>query len=184
MKTLEKLTLKEMEKEFVTINELEQANFLGGSDGGNVVINAIRYGFGQNTTVSQFTACAFDNNGNISNTMTGYFLEPAYNGGSNGPDTAIPYGQYSVVPSTFKGQPGYYEVANVPGRTDVKIHSGNFENQTTGCPLTGTSVGGSGGNEDYYVNKSKDKLTELTNFFKANGGDGIILNIGTVVNHE
>jgi len=183
MKKLEKLTLKEMEKEFVTINELEQAKFFGGIDGSSVVINAIRYGFGQNTTVSQFTACAFDSNGNITNTVTGYFLEPAYDGGSNGYDTAIPYGQYSVVPSTFKGKPGFYEVANVPGRTYIKIHTGNYDDDTTGCFLPGTTAG-SYPNGDYFVNSSDDKRIELTNFLNTNGCDGITLNIGTLVNYE
>ncbi len=184
MKKLEKLTLKEMGKEFVTISKCEQANYLGGEDGDSVVIEATRYGFGQNTTISQFTASAFNNNGNIIHTMSGYFLEPAYNGGSNGSDTAIPYGAYNVISSTFNGQSGYYEVENVPNRTLIKIHSGNYGSQTSGCMLTGTSVGGSGGEGDFYVNSSRDKRIELTQFLEDYGSDGITLSIGTIINNE
>ncbi len=34
-----------------------------------------------------------------------------------------------------------FEVLNVPGRTNIKIHPGNFDEDTEGCILLGSSVG-------------------------------------------
>lgn len=70
----------------------------------------------------------------------GYTLEPGYsdltcakpNGG------AIPYGGYCtnlVYSNKFKRD--LPEVIDVPGRTGIFFHSGNFPNDTDGCILLG-----------------------------------------------
>lgn len=172
MRKLGKLTLKELEGELETVDQLEIIQLLGGE---NVVINTIRHGYGNESTLSSFTATAYDDEGNVMNEMTGYFLEPAYDEGSNGADTAIPYGTYNVISSTYNGNPGYFEIANVSGRSQIKIHAGNFHEDTTGCLLPGTNTAISG--SDYEVYSSRAKLTELTNFLNNYGNDGIQINI-------
>ena len=39
------------------------------------------------------------------------------------------------------GQTQTYEVMNVPGRTNIKIHPGNTDDNTFGCILLGSTIG-------------------------------------------
>ena|ERR1700677_528551 len=54
----------------------------------------------------------------------------------------IPAGTYTCRRGTFTLAGGvpteYFEVTNVPGHTDILIHPGNFENDSSGCILIGT----------------------------------------------
>ncbi len=53
-------------------------------------------------------------------------------------ETAIPYGTYTVVMSySNKFQKYLPEILNVPGFTGIRIHSGNTQVDTSGCPLPG-----------------------------------------------
>jgi natural product precursor len=174
MKKLGKLNLQEMKQQMLSVKEFELSQLLGGSCDTRVEITVSRFGLGSDSTVSTFTATAVDMDGTpLGADVTGYFLEPGWDGGSNGADTAIPTGGYGVVQSTFNGNPGYYEVANVPDRTEIKIHTGNYHTDTTGCLLPGTSYG-QDASGNYYVNQSDDKRIELTNLLDTYGSDGCV----------
>lgn len=52
--------------------------------------------------------------------------------------TAIPAGRYRITMETSpRFGPSTLTVNNVPGFTGVRIHSGNTEEDTEGCPLVG-----------------------------------------------
>lgn len=52
--------------------------------------------------------------------------------------TAIPYGEYNVVLSmSNRFKKVLPEVLNVPGYSGVRIHAGNTDKDTHGCPLVG-----------------------------------------------
>jgi hypothetical protein len=60
----------------------------------------------------------------------------------NAPNVScIPQGTYEVVllPSARWGKPMPH-IQNVPGRSEIEIHIGNFERDTDGCVLLGTRV--------------------------------------------
>lgn len=56
-------------------------------------------------------------------------------------ESSIPAQQYICrrIDSPKYGET--FEILNVPGRSDILIHSGNFINNTKGCVLLGTSYG-------------------------------------------
>lgn len=175
MKKLTRKSLDEMSKGMQKISELEQRLFVGGS---TVSISVNRSFYGTSSTMSYFEATAYDDSGNVIDSMSGMFLEPEADYDrctSAGSDTAIQYGTYSVVPSTFHGQSGYYEVSGVDGRSGILIHAGNSGGDTSGCFLPGTSGHQSGSN--YTVSQSGDKLRELNDFLSRYGGGGITMNV-------
>ncbi|GJH29296.1 DUF5675 family protein [Caballeronia novacaledonica] len=79
-----------------------------------------------------------------------YTLEPTYREKPGIPvsvwkimgKTAIPVGSYPVE-VTFFSQAKYYSpiLSDVPGFTGIRIHIGNFPNDTDGCILVGTKLG-------------------------------------------
>ena len=55
-------------------------------------------------------------------------------------DTAIPRGVYKIIVSrSVRFNKRMPEVLNVPNFTGIRIHGGNTEAQTLGCPLLGLS---------------------------------------------
>lgn len=56
-------------------------------------------------------------------------------------DSRIPAGTYTVVPYSSEKHPNTYLVQNVPGRSYILFHIGNFESDTLGCILIGASAG-------------------------------------------
>lgn len=56
-------------------------------------------------------------------------------------DSCIPAGTYTCVPYTSSSHSDVYEVQDVPGRTYILFHSGNFESDTLGCILIGNIAG-------------------------------------------
>jgi hypothetical protein len=55
--------------------------------------------------------------------------------------SCIPAGKYNCVPYSSKKYPDVWKILNVPGRTDILIHVGNYERNTKGCVLVGSNVG-------------------------------------------
>jgi hypothetical protein len=73
--------------------------------------------------------------------VSGYTLEPP------GPSSTIENsgkrisaGEYDLVPFSSAKHPDVFEVANVPGRSAILIHTGNLPEHTAGCLLPGTST--------------------------------------------
>lgn len=180
MKKLEKLSLKQMEQEMPVIGSEEQSGLIGGS-GSCVDVNCSRIVYGADSTVTYFVAKAYDNGICIA-TMTGYFLEPRVDSSlatTENSDTAISEGTYVIQSSTYNGESGYYEVSNVHGRTNIKIHAGNYADDTSGCLLPGNNYTGDPNcPNDYAVENSGATLNSLTSFFNAYGTNGITMNIG------
>lgn len=145
-----------------------------------VSISVSRSFYGDSSTMSYFVATAYDSGGNVIATLSGMFLEPgAYYDRSKveGSDTAIMPGTYKVVESTFKGEPGYYEVSGVEGRTAIKIHSGRTGKHTSGCFLPGVSGSLNPSTGEYQVSDSDAKSKELTNFLNRYGAGGITMSV-------
>ena len=76
--------------------------------------------------------------------------------------TAIPYGRYEVAitwSNRFKCL--MPEILSVPGFSGIRIHSGNRENETLGCPLTGFE------RNDTSVTRSREAFKALFAILKA-----------------
>lgn len=56
-------------------------------------------------------------------------------------DSRIPNGIYICVPYDGATHKKVYLVKNVPGRTAILLHTGNFESETKGCILLGDELG-------------------------------------------
>ncbi|WP_286833792.1 MULTISPECIES: DUF5675 family protein [unclassified Proteiniphilum] len=170
-------SLAELAKRMPVLSEEVQSSCIGG---GTVKITVNRSFYGDNSTMSYFLATAYDDDGNVVSSMSGMFLEPTTDYDqctTSGSDTAIKYGTYDVVPSTYHGQSGYYEVTGVDGRTGIKIHAGNTGNDTEGCLLPGTSGTYNSETGKSTVSESRKKLNELTDFLNQYGDSGITIQI-------
>jgi len=138
------------------INKLEQTFFIGGDF--FIIIKVKRSQFGANSTVSTYTTEVWDHCGNKIDwipSQSGVFLEPKYDPSKatiEGSNTAIKAGMYTVT----KRANGRYDVNNVPGRTDVEIHTGTTYGNTTGCLLAGKSATKSG--DDFQITAGTSSL--------------------------
>ncbi|MEY8685302.1 DUF5675 family protein [Bacteroides sp. AN502(2024)] len=148
------------------------------TSGVRVVVNLNRTDFGNDSTLGHYMATAYDAAGCVVGQITGVMLEPGRDYDREtvaGSDTAIPSGTYNVVPSTYHGQSGYYQVEGVSGRSAILIHPGNTGNDTLGCLLPGTT--GVTGVGDPTVSNSRSACSELFDFFERNGSSGVTINI-------
>ncbi|WP_224067561.1 DUF5675 family protein [Vibrio penaeicida] len=97
-----------------------------------LVIKVTRIKQSTDTTLSRFKI-----EGQTSNM---YFLEP---GGPDsnvaGSDKRITAGRYKLKKYSSAKYPKAYELVNVPGRTKILIHGGNYHDDTLGCLLPGKS---------------------------------------------
>lgn len=166
----------------------------------NVVVNTNRLWYGKDSTVSAFLATAYDEQGNVVDSMRGYFLEPGtdYNRAKKeGSDTAIMSGSYEVIPQaemrkriaerrTLNGERiiehdiklryNWY-IDNPPGRSGIAIHSGRDGRNTTGCFIPGDSISSNKEKTDYSI-IDKGKREKLFRFFNDYGQNGIRINVG------
>lgn len=70
---------------------------------------------------------------------TFYFCEPPWQ--NNTPFVScIPEGEYSVKPD-MTGEYRGFELQNVPGRSQIEIHTGNTADDTQGCLMPGFGLG-------------------------------------------
>ena len=56
--------------------------------------------------------------------------------------SCIPTGKYALIPRKYnRGGYNAYEIMDVPGRTEIKIHKGNRAKDVQGCIAPGTELG-------------------------------------------
>ncbi|MDE7388714.1 MAG: hypothetical protein K2M97_05620 [Muribaculaceae bacterium] len=151
-------------------------NAYSGNSGGvnyeRIRIGVSRFGFGNTSTISRFIANAYDENGNIIETISGYFLEPEFDTDRNtigGSDTAIPGGTYTVCPALHNQKSGFFEIEGVSGRTAIHIHPGNYGTDTEGCFLPGQSYNYNPNTNEYSTNNSVSAFSEFQNFMNRHG---------------
>lgn len=133
------------------------------------------------STLSYFTAVAYDENGRIMSQtkIKGYFLERVidYDKATvSQSDTAILKGEYNIIPAV-DGQRFHWYLQNVPGRYGIAIHAGNKYSDGEGCLLTGTSYSYDKTNDAYKVADSRDMLAKLEGMFSTYGKGNITITI-------
>ena len=162
----------------------------------NVVVNSTRKWYGKNSTVSTFTATAYNEQNEKIDSMKGYFLEPHVNYDSAkiaNSDKAIMYGTYNVIPKAKleerinkqrrewgeKNVNLKYDwyLDNVPGRSGIAIHGGKNGDHTSGCLLPGDTLKYDEEAQDYTIKDYTSRKDALFNFFKQYGKNGIKINI-------
>ena len=72
----------------------------------------------------------------------------------------IKAGKYLLAHYSSPMYKDVYQLKNVPGRTSILIHSGNFFEDTSGCLLPGMGWG-TKPDKNYYVTSSKMALKEV-----------------------
>ena len=95
--------------------------------------------------------------------IEGYTLEPPDLGNKRNV-SCIPAGEYEAYirdKNTSKWDYDCLQLVDVPNRTDIQLHAGNYPKNTVGCILVGSLQGHNA------VWKSKDKLKELVNFCRG-----------------
>ena len=162
----------------------------------SVVVNSTRKWYGKNSTVSTFTATAYNEQNEKIDSMKGYFLEPHINYDSAkiaNSDKAIMHGTYNVIPKAKleerinKQRREWGEknvnlkfdwyLDNVPGRSGIAIHGGKNGDHTSGCLLPGDTLKYDEETQDYTIKDYTSRKDALFNFFKQYGKDGIKINI-------
>lgn len=164
----------------------------------NVVVNTRRLHYGKKSTVSEFTAMAYDARGNKVDSINGYFLEPETDfdrAKMKNSDTSIMQGNYNVISkadlekkiNTERKKRGEEDihltykwyVDSVPGRSGIAIHTGNYGDDTKGCFLPGENYSYDKTSGTYNVWISKKKTKELFDFFDNYGRNGIKINVNS-----
>ena len=164
-----------------------------------VVVNTSRLWYGDDSTASAFIATAYDEQGNRIDSMEGYFLEPATDydlAKVANKDRAIMSGTYDVITQkemkkriSEKTKQREENIAlrydwyidEVPGRSGIAIHIGNYGKDTEGCFLPGNKVNYDSITNKCSVSNSTVKTKELFGFFDKYGQNGIKINIGPEV---
>lgn len=78
--------------------------------------------------------------------------------------SCIPSGSYDVVVRTSPKHSKHYHILNVPNRTYILIHTGNYHTQILGCILVGsdfTDINGDGCLDVTSSRKTLDKILKL-----------------------
>ncbi|WP_232304731.1 DUF5675 family protein [Agarivorans gilvus] len=96
-----------------------------------------------------------------------YVLEP---GGPDsqqeGSDHRISTGTYKLKPYSSPKYKNVYQLLNVPGRTNILIHAGNYHQDTLGCLMPGKTSGKSS-NGEYHVGNSRTATKEIFEYIAA-----------------
>lgn len=91
-----------------------------------------------------------------------------------GSDKRIEAGTYKLVPYSSAKYKNVYELKNVPGRTKILIHPGNFHDDTEGCLMPGHKWGFmSEFDKQYKVSSSRAAFKEIAS--KIKNFDSIIV---------
>ena len=76
-------------------------------------------------------------------------------------NSRIPAGIYTVIKHTSPRFGKCFWVQNVPGRSEILIHAGNFNTDTLGCILPGSALEDINGDSERDVINSKATMTKL-----------------------
>lgn len=76
-------------------------------------------------------------------------------------ESCIPLGNYKVSPRQSAKYNKHYHIQDVPGRSLVLIHIGNFYTQTKGCILVGRGIADINGDSYKDVTNSKETMQKL-----------------------
>ncbi|WP_067216753.1 DUF5675 family protein [Marinomonas gallaica] len=91
---------------------------------------------------------------------TWYILEPSGpDSTTEGSDQRIPQGTYRVTSYSSPKYPDAFELKDVPGRTYILIHPGNFHSNTEGCLMPGKVK--MSDNNDLAVGRSRVAFNEI-----------------------
>lgn len=92
-----------------------------------------RYKYGKDSTIGRLI---------IDGQVCGYTLEDEVRSGEKVPgETAIPAGEYKItIDFSTRFQKDMVHILDVPGFTGIRIHAGNTDANTDGCPLLGAKV--------------------------------------------
>jgi len=83
-------------------------------------------------------------------------LELAWNDNKKS-ESCIPLGNYTVAPRQSAKYNKHYHILDVPGRSFILIHIGNYNTQTKGCILVGEKLADI--NADGYKDVTNSKAT-------------------------
>ena len=75
--------------------------------------------------------------------------------------SCIPKGSYKVVPRTSEKFGKHFHITNVPGRSYILIHAGNYHTQILGCVLVGQMHLDINNDGDKDVTNSRNTLKKL-----------------------
>lgn len=75
--------------------------------------------------------------------------------------SCIPEGTYDCVPHDSVSHPNTYRVLNVPNRTAILLHSGNYPRHSAGCVLVGSDFGDIDGDGIDDITASNKAVEEL-----------------------
>lgn len=75
--------------------------------------------------------------------------------------SCIPKGFYEVIPYDSVQYPDTFEVLNVPNRSNILIHWGNYYHNTEGCILVGENARDLNGDDVLDVTSSKATIAAL-----------------------
>lgn len=81
--------------------------------------------------------------------------------------SCIPTGTYDVVPRFTKKYKNHFHVLNVPKRSYVLLHHGNFPKNTLGCILCGLEKFDIDGDKIPDVARTVDCMKQMTELIKA-----------------
>ncbi len=87
---------------------------------------------------------------------------PWYNNQNN--FSCIPEGIYNVIKHTSPRHGNCFKVLDVPGRTDILIHKGNYTSDTLGCILPGAGfadINNDGSMDVFDSTKTMNSLMEI-----------------------
>ena len=148
------------------------------STGSCVRVVSVRLATTSVSTLSKFTAVAYDKNGDMipSTQLNGFFLERDINYAEatmSGHNKAILAGDYAIVPRFAENQKFDWYLTAVPGRAGIAIHVGNTYGDSTGCLLPGGAFLYDKNKNEYSVKYSKVCFDKLSNLFKEYGHQNI-----------
>lgn len=75
--------------------------------------------------------------------------------------SCIPKGQYEVIPYSSKKYPKAFHVLDVPERSNILIHNGNFYTDIRGCILVGKEISDINNDGFLDVTQSMSALGEI-----------------------